>query len=254
MKARCVDKIQKDRWVFLYEFFKKILAPIFIGALMIGLIGCGGGSGDGDGLSTASAAEVQEGAFVDSPVQGLHYETDTQSGTTGVNGEFYYMEGETVTFSMGDVVLGEAMGASVMTPIDMVPDATDETHPTVTNMLRFIQTLDEDNNPDNGIFLPQHVMETLQGRQIQFDMDTAEFENDVDIQMFMDTIRAVDALYAERMIVPEEDAQLHMRNTMIETMSGNVIGGNMQNDGQTMSGNGQRVGMQNGTQTMGGNM
>jgi hypothetical protein len=163
-----------------------------------------------------------------------------QSGTTDANGKFFYMDGETVTFSMGDLVLGEAMGAPVMTPIDMVPDATDETHPTVTNMLRFMQTLDEDNNLDNGIFLPPYVMEELQGWQIDFNMDPVEFENDFDVQRFMDTLHAMYAPYADRMMVNEEDAQSHMRNTMMGIVDGNVqngdgtMGGNMQSGGGMM--------------------
>ena len=225
MKARSVSKVKKDRRFFIYEVPMKMLIPILIVAVTIGLIGCGGGGGDGGGSNSALVSGVQEGVFVDSPVQGLHYETNTQSGTTDANGKFFYKEGETVTFSMGDLVLGEAMAASVMTPIDMVPDATDETHPTVTNMIRFMQTLDEDNNLDNGIFLPPYVMEELQGRQIDFNMDPVEFENDVDVQMFMDTLHAMYASYADRMMVNEEDAQLHMRNTM---------GGNMHSGGGMM--------------------
>jgi hypothetical protein len=85
--------------------------------------------------------------------------------------------------------------------------------------------LDEDNNFDNGIFLPPYVMEELQGRQINFNMDPVEFENDVDVQRFMDTLRAMYASYADRMMVNAEDAQLHMRNTM---------GGNMQSGGGMM--------------------
>jgi hypothetical protein len=241
MKARSMCKVKKDRRFLIYEVSMKVMIPIFIVAVMIGLIGCGGsGGGDGGGLNSASVSGVQDGVFVDSPVQGLHYETNTQSGTTDANGKFFYMEGETVTFSMGDLVLGEAMAAPVMTPIDMVPDATDETHPTVTNMIRFMQTLDEDNNLDNGIFLPPYVMEELQGRQIDFNMDPVEFESDVDVQMFMDILRAMYASYADRMMVNEEDAQLHMRNTMMGIVDGNVqngdgtMGGNMQSGGGMM--------------------
>ena len=239
MKARSVSKVKKDRRFFIYEVPMKMLIPILIVAVTIGLIGCGGGGGgDGSGLNSASVSGIQEGVFVDSPVQGLHYETNTQSGTTDVNGKFFYMDGETVTFSMGDLVLGEALGAPVMTPIDMVPDATDETHPTVTNMLRFMQTLDEDNNLDNGIFLPPYVMEELQGWQIDFNMDPVEFENDVDVQRFMDTLRAMYASYADRMMVNEEDAQLHMSNTMMEIMGGNVQNGDGTMDGNMKSGGG----------------
>jgi hypothetical protein len=101
-----------------------------------------------------------------------------------------------------------------------------------------MQTLDEDNNLDNGIFLPPYVMEELQGRQIDFNMDPVEFESDVDVQMFMDTVRAMYASYADRMMVNEEDAQLHMSNTMMEIMGGNVQNGDGTMDGNMKSGGG----------------
>ena len=73
MKARSVSKVKKDRRFFIYEVPMKMLIPILIVAVTIGLIGCGGGGGgDGSGLNSASVSGIQEGVFVDSPVQGLH--------------------------------------------------------------------------------------------------------------------------------------------------------------------------------------
>jgi hypothetical protein len=60
----------------------------------VALVGCGGGAGG------ESTAQVQTGVFVDSPVQGMNYRTTTQSGTTNAQGEFGYVSGENVTFSL----------------------------------------------------------------------------------------------------------------------------------------------------------
>ena len=71
-------------------------------------------------------------------------------------------------------------------------------------------------------------------------MDPIEFDSDVDVQMFMDTLHAMYASYADRMMVNEEDVQLHMRNTMMGVVDGNVqngdgiMGGNMQSGGGMM--------------------
>ena len=60
------------------------------------------------------------GVFYDSPVEGLSYETQTLSGMTNDKGEFEYREGETVTFSVGGLVLGSARGSERVTPADIV--------------------------------------------------------------------------------------------------------------------------------------
>ena len=193
---------------------------IFFIFISFGLVGCGYHHNDED--SSESDSGINQGIFLDSPVQGLHYESDTQSGITDENGYFHYKDGEMILFSMGGIFMGEALAGNMMTPIDLVPDAMDETHPTVTNMLRFMQTLDVDNNPENGITFPVHILDELEGRPIHFDMDPAEFEHHVDIEMFMDTIHGMDENYAGRTMVSIEDAQEHMRNTMTNMMNGNV--------------------------------
>jgi para-nitrobenzyl esterase len=49
-------------------------------------------------------------SFYDSPVAGLEYKTQTASGITNEKGKFKYYPGETVTFSIGGLVLGSARG------------------------------------------------------------------------------------------------------------------------------------------------
>ena len=54
------------------------------------------------------------GVFRDSPVHGLEYQTQTVGGLTGEKGEFRYRSGETVTFSIGGLVLGsKSVGSSL---------------------------------------------------------------------------------------------------------------------------------------------
>ena len=199
-----------------------------VGAFIVILAGCGMNmDGDHDG-DYGSDGNLNEGFFIDSPVQGLHYETETQSGTTRSDGRFYYEEGELVTFKVGPMVLGSAIGANYVTPIDMVPGAVDEKHPTVTNMLRFLQTMDEDNNPENGINLPGYMMDELEGREIRFNMSTEEFEHNPELEMLMADMHDMHENYENRMMVSVEDAQAHMRNTMMSMMGGGFDPHNMQ--------------------------
>ncbi|NOR41921.1 MAG: hypothetical protein GQ572_01200 [Gammaproteobacteria bacterium] len=139
-----------------------ILTPLFIAA-------CGGGGNDGP-IDT-----VRQGLFIDSPVEGITYKTATQSGRTDSAGTFSYKDGETITFSLGEIILGDAMARATITPIDLVQGAVDEMHPTVTNICRFLQSLDLDNNLDNGIEISQEIIDWIQGQNIDFTKSVQEF-------------------------------------------------------------------------------
>ena len=54
------------------------------------LFGCGGGSRD---QTTGLDSGMTSGVFLDSAVEGLKFETTTQSGFTDMDGTFYYLNG-----------------------------------------------------------------------------------------------------------------------------------------------------------------
>lgn len=95
------------------------------------------------------------GKFVDSPVQGLTYNSDTVvNGTTNENGEFPYFRGEIITFSIGDFVFPSVPVASVMTPLNLFNADTAFSQP-VVNTLRLLQSLDIDGDASNGITISE---------------------------------------------------------------------------------------------------
>ncbi len=111
---------------------------------------------------------VETGQFVDSPVSGMHYMTESMSGTTGRNGEFYFKEGEIVTFSIGDIHLPPVRAVSVVTPLTVFGSDTIENR-SVINLSRLLQTLDTDNNLNNGISLPSNIDTMTAGLSVGFD-------------------------------------------------------------------------------------
>ncbi|WP_016956119.1 hypothetical protein [Catenovulum agarivorans] len=118
---------------------------------------------------------LKYGVFVDSPVEGVYYETDSQSGMTDSDGGFYYYDGEYITFSVGDVELPEVMAMYEITPMDLVPSATDVNDETVVNLLQFLQSLDSDGDPDNGIYIDSAAHGEFSGMVLDFtaaDFDT----------------------------------------------------------------------------------
>lgn len=108
-------------------------------------IACGGG-GDGGGDSGPLT-----GVFQDSHVIGLSYVTPTRSGNTNEKGEFKYLAGEKVKFSVGDIVLGESEGAAEVTPVDLVEGAMTSGNTQVQNILVFLQSLDATADKTDGI-------------------------------------------------------------------------------------------------------
>ncbi len=110
------------------------------------LTACGGGGG------TASSGPTHVATFIDSPVSGLRFKSASRSGLTDRNGNFPYTPGETVTFSIGNMVLGSArVTGNKVTPLQIVPNAANASDPRVTRILRTLQTLDSDGDLNNGI-------------------------------------------------------------------------------------------------------
>jgi len=117
------------------------------------LSGCGaGGSTSSDSYST--------GYFIDSPVSGLEYVTDSGiQSVTDDYGRFRYKKGDTVTFKLGKLSLGscEPDSDGLVTP-DSISYNDPEKE---TLMLRTLQSLDSDNNTSNGIQISDSVISRL---------------------------------------------------------------------------------------------
>lgn len=92
-----------------------------------------------------------QGVFVDSPVSGLGYRSDSVTdGVTNDSGQFNYFRGEAITFFIGDIEFPSVAAANIITPMEVF--STDTTfHPAVINTLRLLQSLDNDGDPTNGI-------------------------------------------------------------------------------------------------------
>jgi hypothetical protein len=169
--------------------------------LLLTLTACGGGGGD----STTTTETVSTGAFIDSAVEGLQYETATRSGTTNSLGEYDYLAGETVTFSIGGIVLGSAIAGSVVTPLSLVPDATNATNPMVTNIVRLLLSLDSDGDPDNGITISSEV--TTAANDLAVDFSVADLSADDGIISLLNNLPTLT-------LVSESVAQNHFNLTL----------------------------------------
>lgn len=152
-------------------------------AILMSIVACGGSSSSSPetpATPSPPAATILTGIFTDSPVSGLRYQTTTQSGLTTSAGEFNYIAGESVSFSLGGIQLGRTLGDATVSPFDMVNvDNFDEAahqgvEDRLVNMLIFLQSMDADKDPSNGIDL-SGLDESLSASQLEFDVDVETF-------------------------------------------------------------------------------
>ena len=133
--------------------------------LFTALASCGGGGGSSNPTST--------GTFVDSPVINIGYRTETQNSVTNSRGEFKYFPGETVTFFIGDLEFPSVLAAEIITPLD-IADTDDVFHHMVVNIVRLLQSLDKDGNPDNGITITDTAKSNAAA--LDFDLSVIAFQ------------------------------------------------------------------------------
>ena len=146
---------------------------LFISYLLL-LGGCGGGGSGGSGGGNPGVTTTKA-VLLDGVVQGVRY--DAGSGVTGVtdaNGVFDYVEGQSVSFYLGNILLGTAspidkpagltrvLADKIVTPLELVGVNANLDDPQVLNRVRLLLTLDADGDPNNGIQIASSVVTALQ--------------------------------------------------------------------------------------------
>jgi len=160
--------------------------------------GCGGSGG-----GMPPTVNEGTGQFIDSAVEGLEYQSGSIFGLTSSDGSFQYELGSSVRFFIGDIVLGEGTPADVMSPLDIIAGSPSVNDDHVINVARFLQTLDADNDPTNGITISAFVRGQLVGKTINFAVSTSVFREDENVRAIVaeltgDPSSLVSAVNAER--------------------------------------------------------
>ncbi|MFT5112557.1 MAG: hypothetical protein ACI8P9_001884 [Parasphingorhabdus sp.] len=144
--------------------------------LLLVLSGCGNSETDQADNSEPLEDPILTGVFWDSAVDGLGYSTLSLSGLTQNGGEFQYRSGESITFFIANTVLGQTLGADVITPLQLAQTQSLD-NPQVINTVRFLQTLDEDANASNGIVINAQTRQQFFDQDIRLDIiDDLTFE------------------------------------------------------------------------------
>lgn len=151
-----------------------LLVPLFFG--------CGGGSSSSASNQSVSDNVFLKGVFVDAPVFGLEYaaKSGEYSGVTGSFGEFNYKKGDEIVFKVGSITFGSALGAQKITPLTLA-NTNDVNDERAVNMLRALQSLDQDGVLENGIQISEAKREELK-KAAPINLSSSFFVGDDDFE------------------------------------------------------------------------
>ena len=141
---------------------KVILSLSAITAIL--LSGCGGGSGE--------TSQTVTGILADGAIGNARYECGGTTGFTNREGEFTCPVGSSVEFFFGNIKLG-GVAELPSDKIVLIQDVLDVQRSDVENekvarLAIFLQSLDEDSDHDNGIFLDPNDIASIE-QEIEFD-------------------------------------------------------------------------------------
>jgi hypothetical protein len=201
-----------------------LLAIIFV----FGFYGCGGG-GSGANATPDSSESKKIAYFLDSEISGIDYSWDCVSGTSVVGynesgdfvpGLFYYKDSCNVEFKIGNnVIIGSIDGSKITNlgleksktlifPTDVLGDNTKDTdNQKVINFVRFIQSLDDDSDLSNGIFIDNTIKRNL-------DTTNPISLNFTNINLSENDLNSSVSNVSGRTLVSEASAQSHLESTL----------------------------------------
>jgi hypothetical protein len=153
----------------------------------------------------------ETGHFVDAPVGGVDFDTSSHKGKTDVQGAFDYIPGENVTLSIGDLELGTVAAGHKITPLDLL-DAESTSDIRTINMARVLQSLDEDQDPVQGISIPDGAVESLNEVMEDMGIVSVDFEDSA----------TVDELINRTVAKANDEKNLDLKVVSMDEAKGNL--------------------------------
>lgn len=130
-------------------------------AIALLLTACSGGS-------SSSTTNLNSAQIIDSEIEGISYFTQSQAGQTSSNGSFYYLPSDTsINFKIADIDLGSfnlsqlKNDKKVLVSEILGLDRSNVSDDNLKKLLRFLQSLDENNDPNDGIKISENTKKLI---------------------------------------------------------------------------------------------
>lgn len=171
------------------------------------------------------------GRFLITPVDGLDYETLTTCGRTDENGCFECVAGETITFSVGGLILGSAIAAERMTPADLSIEVAGNirwiANRNVTNITRFLMSLNCMEDAENKITITDKIRDLCRKyrKRIYFNQPETMFTEDETVKAFFAELGTtlVSGAYARNYLRRGMNGIVKMKDVKIPLRDGGYV-------------------------------
>jgi len=184
------------------------IVPVFV------MAACSGGEDDSSGgidntpLPPPPLPSVQTGVFKDLNVAGLAFVSGGESGITDNRGRFTCETGSDVAFSIGTANLGSTACTTLVTPNQLATDGPNFDLE-LANLARFLQMLDSDDEPDNGIVISEAVQQ-IAASWAPIDFLTSDLTTE--LSSVISDVASVDLRTPQ--LPSEQDALAHLNATL----------------------------------------
>jgi hypothetical protein len=138
---------------------------------------------------------ILEGKFISAPNNGLSYVGKLTSGDIDDTGLFTYTSADLISpilFSIGGVHVGSANGSSTLSVMELVPDAISTDDYRVNDINRFLMSIDDDCNLENGIAISPTVIDNANSVEFSFNDNLKGLESENELSSFVDNITCAD--------------------------------------------------------------
>jgi len=198
----------------------KIFLYIFLPILFFSA--CTNSTSNSDSTSSSSSKIAY---FYDTFTNGIQYNCGTISGITGdidgKNGSFRYTKDCNVIFSIGKVHIGSINGNDInstkLYPTTLLGlNTINSNDKRVVNILRFLQSIDDDNDPSNGINIIPLARDNLLSNSVESIDLTDIYLSENKLENIVKTVDINNSL------VSTNDAISHFESTLREYVDNNI--------------------------------
>ena len=139
---------------------------IFLAAISLVLVGCGGGASSSTDTqdkiiqTTNTASDINSngkvGYYLDSQVKGVTFECGKFIGKTQSDGAFLFEDGKDCKLKLSNVLIKTIPSNKLFSGVTILEDNV--------NVARVLQTMDLDNNPNNGIDIEEGALSCVKDK------------------------------------------------------------------------------------------